>query len=266
MNFAKQVAKIQNLFGASKIELTVVTLILSGLLVGQFVTLHEREDLQEISQQLEAYNSAMSTTFVGIDNEGNINKDLALADTVINKESGFPSSKPKQELVGKIDINKASKVELMKLKGVGESTARRIIEYRKKRQFTTIADIQNVKGIGPKKFENLREHIFVGGISSDLSTNEKPGSSPQEAEKISDKSNAYSDEGAEQGVNKLININTASKTELMKLKGIGQKTAERIIEYRNQSPFRTIEDIQKVKGIGPKKFENIKEHITVKSK
>lgn len=61
----------------------------------------------------------------------------------------------------------------------------------------------------------------------------------------------------------LININTADASELMKLKGIGEKTAEKIIEYRAQSPFEKPEDIMNVKGIGEKKFEDIKDHICV---
>ena len=62
---------------------------------------------------------------------------------------------------------------------------------------------------------------------------------------------------------KQVNINTAGFRELIKLKGIGVKTAERIIDYRESSgPFFYIEDIQNVKGIGPKKFNAIKECIT----
>ena len=61
----------------------------------------------------------------------------------------------------------------------------------------------------------------------------------------------------------LININTADAAELMKLKGIGEKTAEKIIEYRTQTPFEKPEDIMNVKGIGEKKYENIKNSICV---
>lgn len=61
----------------------------------------------------------------------------------------------------------------------------------------------------------------------------------------------------------LININTADAAELMKLKGVGEKTAEKIIEYRAQTPFEKTEDIMNVKGIGEKKFEDIKDHICV---
>jgi len=62
-----------------------------------------------------------------------------------------------------------------------------------------------------------------------------------------------------------ININQASVDELIQLKGIGPKLAERIVRYREEhGPFTVPEDIMKVKGIGPKKWEANKHHITVK--
>ena len=61
-----------------------------------------------------------------------------------------------------------------------------------------------------------------------------------------------------------VNINSASKEALMTLKGIGETTAEAIIEYRKENKFTKIEDIKNVKGIGDKKFESIKEDIEVK--
>ena len=62
-----------------------------------------------------------------------------------------------------------------------------------------------------------------------------------------------------------VNINTATVKELVKLKRIGQKVAERIIQYREkEGPFEKPEDIMKVKGIGVKIFEANKAKITVK--
>ncbi len=64
---------------------------------------------------------------------------------------------------------------------------------------------------------------------------------------------------------KLININEASLKELQKLPEIGEKLAERIIFWRNDSGgFLKKEDIMKVRGIGEKKYEKIKDFITVK--
>ncbi len=62
----------------------------------------------------------------------------------------------------------------------------------------------------------------------------------------------------------LININTADLKLLCQLPGIGPKTAQRIIEYRQtHGKFKSIEEIMNVRGIGPKKFEQIKNLITV---
>ncbi len=64
----------------------------------------------------------------------------------------------------------------------------------------------------------------------------------------------------------LININTASQTELESLPGIGPTTAQKIIAYREANgPFAKIEDIVNVSGIGPGTFEKIKDLITVGS-
>ena len=60
--------------------------------------------------------------------------------------------------------------------------------------------------------------------------------------------------------NLLININTASRSELTQLPSVGDATAENIINAR---PFSSIEDIKRVKGIGDSTFEKIKKFITI---
>jgi competence protein ComEA len=62
----------------------------------------------------------------------------------------------------------------------------------------------------------------------------------------------------------IVNLNTASAAQLESLPGIGAKTAQRILEYRQKSGgFKKIEDLMNVKGIGEKSFLKLKPHITV---
>ena len=66
------------------------------------------------------------------------------------------------------------------------------------------------------------------------------------------------------GADAQVNINKASKEDLMKLPGIGEKLAEQIITYREDHPFEIPEDICKVSGIGEAKFEKFRDLIVCK--
>jgi competence protein ComEA len=62
----------------------------------------------------------------------------------------------------KININKASSAELCKLKNIGPACADRIIKYRESNgPFEKTEDLQKVKGIGPKTYENIKNQITV---------------------------------------------------------------------------------------------------------
>lgn len=61
-----------------------------------------------------------------------------------------------------------------------------------------------------------------------------------------------------------LNLNTATKDELVALPGIGPAKAQAIVDYRNQhGPFRSLDELRKVKGIGEKLFLQLKPELTL---
>lgn len=57
------------------------------------------------------------------------------------------------------EVNKASKEELMKIKGIGESKADAIIKQRVVKPFKTMNDIESVKGVGPALLKNIENDV-----------------------------------------------------------------------------------------------------------
>jgi competence protein ComEA len=64
----------------------------------------------------------------------------------------------------------------------------------------------------------------------------------------------------------VVNLNTATLTELQRLPGVGVRTAERIIEFREKNgPFKKIEEVMNVQGIGEKTFLRLRPQLSVGS-
>ncbi|NMA79506.1 MAG: ComEA family DNA-binding protein [Clostridiales bacterium] len=154
-----------------------------------------------------------------------------------------------------VNINTATEEELMALNGIGEELAARIISYREEfGHFKCIDDIKNVKGIGEKLFDKIKQFIYVDYI---------PGSDSNTATYSSSITVATTITAG--GITSFpIDINTATKEELTLLKGIGGVLADRIIDYReNIAPFGDEADIMNVSGIGKATYKNIKRYIFV---
>ena len=82
---------------------------------------------------------------------------------------------------------------------------------------------------------------------------------------VPNKSDEIEDNKDTTGKSSTVNLNTATLEELTSLPGIGESTAQKIIDYRKQNgKFKVIEDLKNVSGIGESKFDNIKDKITVR--
>ena len=77
------------------------------------------------------------------------------------EKTNSSSNKEETKAIGKININTATKDELMTLTGIGESKADKIIEYRNSNKFNTIEDIKNISGIGESIFNKIKDSIIA---------------------------------------------------------------------------------------------------------
>lgn len=105
----------------------------------------------------------------------------------------------------------------------------------------------------------LREVLLLAGIkdTADLST-------INQAEAVIANKHYYigcKNQKTEENIK--TNINTATLAELKKLSGIKDALAQRIIDYRNNNLFKSIEEIMNVSGIGEVIYEQIKDTITI---
>ena len=88
---------------------------------------------------------------------------------------------------------------------------------------------------------------------------------PKKGEEVnSELAQAPTSQKKEVGKEGKVNINTATVEELKTLKGIGEKKAEAIIEYRKKNgSFKNKEEMMKVRGIGKKLYESFQERVIV---
>ncbi len=190
-----------------------------------------------------AVQPAPTDIYIPLPSPAEQNLSFEINDGVISKEES-------------VDINKATAKELEAITGIGPVIAERIVEHRENEGlFQSIEEIQEVSGIGSKTFEKMEDEItavFPSPVSTPV-----PASTPLDAV-------AETQPSEEVVIAYKININTADKEELEKIKGVGPVIAQRIIDYRSSNgPFQALEDLKKVKGIGDKTFLKMEKEITL---
>ena len=88
---------------------------------------------------------------------------FALAALVLSPAVARGATPPAPSSGEKVNINTAAVDELQTLPGIGKAYAERIVEYRQKNgPFKKVEDLMNVKGIGEKSFERLKDRITIG--------------------------------------------------------------------------------------------------------
>ncbi|KAG2465025.1 EEPD1 protein, partial [Polypterus senegalus] len=149
----------------------------------------------------------------------------------------------------RLNINTATEEELMTLPGVNRMVAQNIVEYRECiGGFKKVEDLALVSGVGATKLEQIKLEICVSN---------RTGSSTQQSP-----SSVRREQSPEQLASGRININTATAAQLMSIRGVTDKIAKSIVDYRRENgPFRSIEDMVKVPCVNSSFLDKIRLQI-----
>jgi competence protein ComEA len=168
----------------------------------------------------------------------------------------------------RIDLNRASRAELLQVPGLGPALVERILDYRDQHEgFRRIDDLLQIRGIGPATLQRVRPWLTVAtedeqpippavvrrsSYPAEPATGDSMGNEPRRTTGKKETNLAAP-----------IDINRASAQELQKLSGVGPVLSQRIIDERNKRPFKTVDELRRVSGIGAKTLEKLRPNVTV---
>lgn len=152
------------MFGFTQQERRIVQLLLIALLVGLGVTAHKRSHFGKSWEES-----------INFDQDSKEDKSRSKPESIVVNSSRYDDSlafqssdysntnaKSLSQFAAKININSATEEELELLPGIGPAFAKRIVEFRREYgKFKNIEAIKQVKGIGEKKFQKIRDLISI---------------------------------------------------------------------------------------------------------
>lgn len=153
-----------------------------------------------------------------------------------------------------IDLNVATVEELMTVSGIGEKTAQNIIAYREKiGGYEYVEQLQYVKGIGETRYRSWLPYFTVNGVGHTVTT--MANTESRSTTSVTTTSTVY--------IGKF-HLNRVTKEELLTINSVGEKTAEAILQYREQiGGFTKMEQLLDVDGIGDKRYAVLCEYLTL---
>ncbi len=161
-----------------------------------------------------------------------------------------------------IDIRIATAEDFGQLPRIGKVLGERIVKFRnsKKNGFRAVTDIRQVYGIDPETFEKILPYLYLTKTESELAETSHISAIPENTERTLPEKTEVTPPTKPT----ITDLNTATAEALVLIPGIGEKTAQRILEMRsNIGGFARVEHINAVWGITPENYERMKSWLTV---
>lgn len=172
------------------------------------------------------------------------------------KNKNFPQYGQKNRTIPVLDLNEAGAEEFALLPGIGEVLSQRIVNYRNaKKGFGSVEEISKVYGISPETYERILPYLRLENPSKPAAPVKNDFQAEKPAENIA--------------ITKLktgetLDLNTASLEELLKVPGIGQLSAQKIVDSRSHiGGFASVEHLALVGGIQAENFQKMKPFLKV---
>jgi len=166
-------------------------------------------------------------------------------------------TKTQKAIGGLVDINNASQKELEALPGVGAATAKKIVAGR---PYKSTDDLSKA-GLSAKVVDKIKPLVTVGAASSATSTAvTTTAATVADSKPVKEAKTASKSAAVKLAPGTKISVNTADKATLESLPAIGPVKAQAIIDGR---PYKSVEDIMKIKGIKQKTFDTIKDYLVL---
>jgi competence protein ComEA len=148
---------------------------------------------------------------------------------------------------GQVDLNAASEKELNDLPGVGAATAKKIIAGR---PYASVDDVKKA-GVSSAQLEKFRSQVTV---SAEGASTAKASSSP---DTTASKSKSRSEKSTS-SAGGMVDLNSATESDLNALPGVGPATAKKIIAGR---PYASVDDVKKA-GVSSAQLEKFRSQVT----